>query len=193
MSSSTDAFWIGRSPGSSATRVRSCGVSLGVSHLPAARRRDRRAWPSVGTDAAAQAGGWGAALVAGEHRADGGVPPGRYGPRRGAADHPEWFDPRVAAWYRWLLPRLVKRVARVITVSQFSKTRLMERLGVPADRIVAIPNGVSSRFHPRPPGGGRPGHRPVSPHGTVSPDGGEPGASKNFDIVARAWVEADQR
>ena len=105
-------------------------------------------------------------------------------------DHPEWFAPRVAAWYRWLLPRLVQRVARVITVSQFSRTRLMDRLGVPADRVVAIPNGVSDRFHPRPPAEvtqvtAR--YRLTAPYllmvGSLEP-------RKNFDVVARAWAEA---
>ena len=105
-------------------------------------------------------------------------------------DHPEWFEPRIAAWYRWLLPQLVKRVVRVITVSQFSKTRLMERLGVPADRVVAIPNGVSSRFHPRSPAEvirvtAR--YHLRAPYllmvGSLEP-------RKNFDVVARAWAEA---
>jgi glycosyltransferase involved in cell wall biosynthesis len=104
-------------------------------------------------------------------------------------DHPEWFDPRVSAWYRWLLPRLVKRVARVITVSRFSRNRLIERLGVSEDRVVAIPNGVGAKFHPssseevtrvmaR--------YRLTAPYllmvGSLEP-------RKNFDIVARAWDE----
>jgi glycosyltransferase involved in cell wall biosynthesis len=105
-------------------------------------------------------------------------------------DHPEWFEPRVGAWYRWLLPKLVQRVTRVITVSQFSKTRLMERLGLPADWVVAIPNGVSRWFHPRPPAEvtqvtAR--YRLRAPYllmvGSLEP-------RKNFDVVARAWDEA---
>src|ERR1700687_1504721 len=27
-------------------------------------------------------------------------------------DHPEWFDAKFAGWYRWMIPRLVKRVLR---------------------------------------------------------------------------------
>ena len=105
-------------------------------------------------------------------------------------DHPEWFEPRVGAWYRWLLPQLVKRVARVITVSQFSKTRLMERLGVPADRVVAIPNGVSGRFHPR---SSAEVTRVTARYRLRAPYllmGGSLEPRKNFDVVARAWAEA---
>ncbi len=61
-------------------------------------------------------------------------------------DHPEWFTPRFRAWYQWLLPALVRRVTGIITVSQYSKDRLVERLGADPDRVAVIPNGVSNRF-----------------------------------------------
>ena len=61
-------------------------------------------------------------------------------------DHPEWFTPRFRAWYQWLLPALVRRVTGIITVSQYSKDRLVERLGADPDRVAVIPNGVSDRF-----------------------------------------------
>jgi len=64
-------------------------------------------------------------------------------------DHPEWFSSRFANWYRWLIPRLVKRVRRIITVSNFSKTRLLELTGVEEARIIVIPNGVNARFFSR--------------------------------------------
>lgn len=66
-----------------------------------------------------------------------------------AVDHPEWFEPRFARWYRWMTPKLVKRARRVITVSNFSKRRLVALTGVEESRIVVIPNGVDSRFYPR--------------------------------------------
>jgi glycosyltransferase involved in cell wall biosynthesis len=64
-------------------------------------------------------------------------------------DHPEWFSAKFAHWYKWLTPRLVNRVRCVITVSNFSKTRLLETTGVDESRIVVIPNGVNQRFFPR--------------------------------------------
>lgn len=67
-------------------------------------------------------------------------------------DHPEWFSANFARWYKFLIPRLVRRVKCVITVSNFSKSRLLELTGVKESRIIVIPNGVNPRFHPRSPG-----------------------------------------
>ncbi|MBI1789606.1 MAG: glycosyltransferase family 4 protein [Acidobacteria bacterium] len=66
-------------------------------------------------------------------------------------DRPEWFSRRFAAWYAWLLPRLARQVRHIITVSQFTKRRIVERLGVEPEKITVIPNGVDARFCPKPP------------------------------------------
>jgi glycosyltransferase involved in cell wall biosynthesis len=63
-------------------------------------------------------------------------------------DHPEWFARKFAVWYRFLLPHLARRVRRVITVSEFSRERLIEQCALAPDRVVAIPNGVDARFRP---------------------------------------------
>jgi glycosyltransferase involved in cell wall biosynthesis len=63
-------------------------------------------------------------------------------------DHPEWFSGKFAAWYRFLLPRLARRVRKIITVSEFSRTRLIERCDVNEDKIVAVPNAIDVRFQP---------------------------------------------
>ena len=61
-------------------------------------------------------------------------------------DHPEWFGKRFAAWYRWLIPRLARRVKRIVAVSEFTKSRLVDSLGVDPAKIAVIPNGVDERF-----------------------------------------------
>ena len=61
-------------------------------------------------------------------------------------DHPEWFGKRFAAWYRWLVPRLARRVKRIVAVSEFTKSRLVDSLGVDASKVAVIPNGVDERF-----------------------------------------------
>lgn len=66
-------------------------------------------------------------------------------------DHPEWFERRFAAWYRWLLPRLARRVRRIITDSVFSKARIVDRLDVPEEHVVPIACGVAGRFAPATP------------------------------------------
>jgi glycosyltransferase involved in cell wall biosynthesis len=63
-------------------------------------------------------------------------------------EHPEWFAPRFAAFYQRLLPMLAHRVARIVTVSEYSRDRLSEQLSVPADRIDVVWNGVGENFRP---------------------------------------------
>jgi glycosyltransferase involved in cell wall biosynthesis len=64
-------------------------------------------------------------------------------------DRPEWFSRRFASWYAWLLPRLAKRVQHIIAISEYTKERVIDLLGVPSSRITVIPNGVDDRFFPR--------------------------------------------
>jgi glycosyltransferase involved in cell wall biosynthesis len=63
-------------------------------------------------------------------------------------DHPEWFGKRFATWYRWLVPRLARRVKKIVAVSEFTKNRLVNSLGIDASKIAVIPNGVDRRFKP---------------------------------------------
>jgi glycosyltransferase involved in cell wall biosynthesis len=66
-------------------------------------------------------------------------------------DHPEWFERKFALWYNALLPRLVRKIRAVITVSHFSKERIVELTGVSAERVHIIANGVESCFRPADP------------------------------------------
>ena len=66
-----------------------------------------------------------------------------------ALEHPEWFRPQFVRWYSWLLPRLAERVQHIITVSEYTKQRVVQRLNVPAQKITVISNGVDERFRPR--------------------------------------------
>jgi glycosyltransferase involved in cell wall biosynthesis len=61
-------------------------------------------------------------------------------------DHPEWYSSTFAAWYRWMTPRLVRRVRRVITPSEFSKKRLLALTSIGESNVVVIPEGVDARF-----------------------------------------------
>jgi len=63
-------------------------------------------------------------------------------------DHPEWFERKFALWYGALLPRLVRKVRAVITVSQFSRQRIVQLTGVEPERVHVIANGVDGRFRP---------------------------------------------
>jgi glycosyltransferase involved in cell wall biosynthesis len=63
-------------------------------------------------------------------------------------DHPEFFSADFARFYRQLLGRLARRVEHIITVSQFSKRRIVDCFGVPDDRVSVVLNGVNDAFHP---------------------------------------------
>jgi len=71
--------------------------------------------------------------------------------------HPEWFRIREGVRRRWLTRAAVARAATVITISQFSKRELMERLDVPEAKIAVIPPGIGNpSLAPRSPSGARP-------------------------------------
>jgi len=63
-------------------------------------------------------------------------------------DHPEWFERKFALWYAALLPRLIRNVRAIITVSHFSKERIVRLTGVKPERVHVIFNGVDRRFRP---------------------------------------------
>lgn len=64
-----------------------------------------------------------------------------------ALEHPEWFRPAFAAWYRILLPILIRRVRVVITPSEYVRQKVSRRF--PGVHVIAIPSGVNTAFfHP---------------------------------------------
>ena len=69
--------------------------------------------------------------------------------------------------FRRVVPRAVRRAARVLTVSERSKRDLLELYGVREERVVVTPNGVDPAFHP----GRHAARRLVRPR-----RGGDPGA-----------------
>jgi glycosyltransferase involved in cell wall biosynthesis len=64
-------------------------------------------------------------------------------------DHPEWFNPQFATWYRFLIPSLAHRAKKILTVSEYSKKRLVQYIGLAPSKVIVIPAGVSTaQFHP---------------------------------------------
>ena len=58
--------------------------------------------------------------------------------------HPEWFRPIEGARRRWFTSQSASRAAAVVTISEFSKRELIDRLDVPAGRIHVIPPGIGT-------------------------------------------------
>ncbi|OGG44262.1 MAG: hypothetical protein A3F84_14885 [Candidatus Handelsmanbacteria bacterium RIFCSPLOWO2_12_FULL_64_10] len=62
------------------------------------------------------------------------------------------YDPARMFYITRVLPVLIRRFSRVITVSESSKRDVVEYAGVPEGRVSVIPNGVDSRrYFPRDP------------------------------------------
>jgi len=64
------------------------------------------------------------------------------------ARRPELMGRKDRLIFRTLVPRAVRRAARVLTVSERTKRDLVEHYGVPPERVVVTPNGVDPAFHP---------------------------------------------
>ena len=65
-----------------------------------------------------------------------------------ALTHPEWFAAPYAAWHGRVLPAIVRRARRVVTVSAFSRDEIASTTGRPASEIAVVPGGVDERFSP---------------------------------------------
>jgi glycosyltransferase involved in cell wall biosynthesis len=62
--------------------------------------------------------------------------------------HPELMNRRDRFVFRTVVPRSVRRAARVLAVSEWTKRDLVERYGIPEQKIVVTPNGVDPVYAP---------------------------------------------
>jgi glycosyltransferase involved in cell wall biosynthesis len=70
--------------------------------------------------------------------------------------NPGWYSPLYVRWQARVLPAVVRRALHVVTVSEFSRGEIAERLAVPAGRIAVVPGGVGEQFRPDAPPPRRP-------------------------------------
>jgi glycosyltransferase involved in cell wall biosynthesis len=100
--------------------------------------------------------------------------------------HPALMSRRDRLVFRTMVPRSVRRAARVLAVSEWTKRDLVEYYGIPEQKIVVTPNGVDPVFGPD---GGRPDGTPYALFvGTLQPRK-DPLAA----LEALAIVDADLR
>jgi glycosyltransferase involved in cell wall biosynthesis len=57
-------------------------------------------------------------------------------------DHPEWFNKTYVKWYDYMLPRLCKKAAHIIAISEFTRQRIIDVFKVPESMITVIYNGA---------------------------------------------------
>jgi glycosyltransferase involved in cell wall biosynthesis len=63
-------------------------------------------------------------------------------------EHPEFFAPLRARQLQWTVRRTVKRAARVLTGSEFSRQAIARHYAVNGDNVVVIPDAASPVFRP---------------------------------------------
>ena len=64
-------------------------------------------------------------------------------------DHPEWYHPTFAAWYNYLIPKLVHRARLITTVSSYVRIRIINTFRIYETKVEVIPGGVDSqKFKP---------------------------------------------
>jgi glycosyltransferase involved in cell wall biosynthesis len=56
--------------------------------------------------------------------------------------HPEWFRLREGARRRWLTRASAAHASMIVTVSEFSKQEIVERLGVSGAKVRVVPQGI---------------------------------------------------
>jgi glycosyltransferase involved in cell wall biosynthesis len=62
--------------------------------------------------------------------------------------HPELMGRRDRLIFRTMVPRSVRQAARVLAVSEWTKSDLVEHYDIPEDKVIVTPNGVDPVFTP---------------------------------------------
>lgn len=60
-------------------------------------------------------------------------------------ENPRWYSPTFRTWYRIFLPALTRRVQAVMTISNFSRERILRALSISPGRVHVVPCGVDRR------------------------------------------------
>lgn len=56
--------------------------------------------------------------------------------------YPKWFSANFVKWYKYMIPRIVKRSRLVLTVSEFSKSEIVKHYKTDSAKIKVLHNGV---------------------------------------------------
>jgi len=54
----------------------------------------------------------------------------------------KWFSSSFRRWYRYLIPRLIKKSPAIVTVSDFIKDEMVDTFAIKPSKIHVVPNGV---------------------------------------------------
>ena len=65
-------------------------------------------------------------------------------------EHPEWYSPAYSRWYSLLMRRLAAEALHLITVSEYTRSRIVALLGRDPQTITVIHNGLDRSFQRAP-------------------------------------------
>ena len=97
----------------------------------------------------------------------------------------DWVSRGFHWYYRMLVPRLCRRAGRIVTVSEFSKSEIVAKLGVHPERIDVVYNAVSPGFVEQA------GALPAGVSGDYVLGVATLQPRKNFAALIRAFLRAD--
>jgi glycosyltransferase involved in cell wall biosynthesis len=63
-------------------------------------------------------------------------------------DHPEWVNFKFASWYKFVVPKLARNVEKILTISEFSKSRIIHHCPEVESKIEVITLAADSKFKP---------------------------------------------
>jgi glycosyltransferase involved in cell wall biosynthesis len=98
-------------------------------------------------------------------------------------DHPEWVSNTFSLWYKIFWPLLFKNARHFIAISEFTKSRMIEKLNVPESKISVVYNGVERYFFDEPKDNYKdqlPYKRYILTLGAIEP-------RKNLSTLLKAW------
>ncbi|MBC1224182.1 glycosyltransferase family 4 protein [Nostoc sp. UCD121] len=64
-------------------------------------------------------------------------------------EYPQWYSKKYTLLYNTVWPKLIPKLPRILTVSEFSKERISSILKVPKEKIFVTPHGIDTRFSPQ--------------------------------------------
>ena len=64
-------------------------------------------------------------------------------------EHPEWYMPAFAHWYRCFVPLLAHRAKQVVVSSDYMRRKILRRFAMPRAKVTVVPGGVDhAHFKP---------------------------------------------
>lgn len=64
-------------------------------------------------------------------------------------EHPEWFAPAFASWYKLFLPLLVRQARCIMVPSYYVQRKITSFFKLPSGRVIVVPGGVDEEvFYP---------------------------------------------